>query len=240
MRAITDQLNADFAGVISEPKGKIRFKRDAESYEDNKLHYIGTEDVNNKIGSDSILFFANGDFQSTGQYDYEGTEKTVTGTAACIYYGLAEVEGYSDTEKLDPKKKVLVRRQTIITGDDRWEPDNELDALQEYCKESLAYLIADSLFDANDLMEPPPLDTRDEVDLSMYMAKGVDDFTIQFDEWDSISDKLEWVPIDETEFSKYENERIVARALKFSFKIYDSRGVIEKGRRFSHIVYLLD
>ena len=30
------------------------------------------------------------------------------------------------------------------------------------------------------------------------------------------------------------------RALKFTFKIYDSKGIIEKGKTFTHIVYIGD
>jgi prepilin-type N-terminal cleavage/methylation domain-containing protein len=240
MRAITDQLNADWKGRIATTPGKIGFVRDARSYEDNKVYYTGEEDVNDNIGSDSILFFASGDFQSTLQYKYDGgDEKTVTGEDACIYYGIADVTSYEPKEKPDPKKKVLVRRQTILTPDANW-PDLAEGEWGEYYEKSLDDFLA--ALDMNDLMEREELDLYDANDLSMYMAKGVDDFTIQYvgDEVPSENrDFNEWRPTDQQVEDGWPD---VLRpiALKFSFTIYDSRGVIEKGRRFTHIVYLLD
>lgn len=245
MRVITDQLNADLKGHIGNPRGKIRFLRNAQSYEDNKVYYTGGEGVNNNIGSDSILFFATGDFQSTGQYDYEGATdpRTVIGTTACIYYGIVDVE---DTDPRDPKQKVLARSQTIITGDDKWEGENKLEDMNEYCEESLAYLIANLVPDdvkaLMEQMEDKELDLDDANDLSMYMAKGVDDFTIQYVGYEDPPegrDFNEWRPTD-GEVEDWENKDLGPLALKFSFTIYDSRAIIEKGRRFTHIVYLLD
>jgi prepilin-type N-terminal cleavage/methylation domain-containing protein len=250
MRAITDQLNADWKGYIANTPGKILFQRHAESYEDNKVYYTGEEDVNDNIGSDSILFFASGDFQSTGQYEYAGgDEKTVIGTAACIYYGLADVASYSETEEYDPKKKVLVRRQIILTPDTNWPELEEDDEWGEYYRESLTdFLVNLDMNDVNSengLMEKVVLALEDANDLAMYMAKGVDDFTIQYvgeerDEEGNSKDKEfnEWRPTDE-EVEGWP-EYLEPVALKFSFTIYDSRAIIEKGRRFTHIVYLGD
>ncbi|MHC4068275.1 MAG: PilW family protein [Planctomycetota bacterium] len=242
MRVITDQLNADLKGHIGTPPGKIRFQREAESYEDNKLHYFGTEDTI-EVSEDSIIFFASGDFQSTGQYEYNGATdpRTVIGTAACIYYGLANVNG---ADEFDPKQKILVRRQTIITPDENWVVNHELTDKEEYCTESLADLIVDlDPADVNDiLMAEEELDLNDANDLAMYMAKGVDDFTIQYVGDEVPSENLdfnEWRPTDQ-QFDDGWPKMLIPVALKFSFKIYDSRGVIEKGRRFTHIVYLVD
>ena len=245
MRAITDQLNADFKGFIKDAPSRVKFD-DAESYKDNKLHYFSDDDKI-KVSEDSILFFASGDFQSTGQYVYDGDDddrRTVIGAVACIYYGIADVTSYKPEEEPDPKKKVLVRRQTILIGDDKddnWNGSGELTDWQEYCEESLAEAIADPNFDPNDasFMARPELDPYDDDanDLAMYMAKGVDDFTIELAEWAS---ELKWEPEDSNSFDDCEDKDIETKALKFSFTIYDSRGVIEKGRRFTHIVYLKD
>ena len=238
MRAITDQLNADLKGRVANTPGKIGFVRDARSYKDNKMRYYGTEEKI-KVGEDSIVFFANGDFQSTGQYDYEGDEKTVTGTAACIYYGLTNEQG---KDKLDPKQKVLIRRQTILTGDKKWDEGHDLYDKKEYSIRSLAEELAVlDMDDVNDLMDPVPLTLDDVNDLSMYMAKGVDDFTIQYvgDENPTESKEFnEWRPTDDEVLVW--PEQLIPTALKFSFTIYDSRAIIEKGRRFTHIVYLED
>jgi hypothetical protein len=42
-------------------------------------------------------------------------------------------------------------------------------------------------------------------------------------------------PLDESDF---DNIPGLGRALKFTFTLYDSRGVMKEGRTFTHIVYL--
>lgn len=59
--------------------------------------------------------------------------------------------------------------------------------------------------------------------------------------WDGVSDgeynELLFDPNDLVE--EYFNEIPgLGRALKFTFTLYDSKGVFENGRIFSHIVYL--
>lgn len=221
LRAVTDQLNADFKGQIWNPRGKVLFN------------------YNNKVRSDSIIFFANGDFQSTGQYG----DKTVVGNVACIYYGLAN----PSTSK--PKEKILQRRQTILIydPDSDWE-GKQLEELAEYCNEdkksSLSELIAEK-FDANDIMmERPKLDPNDPNDLVMYMADGVDDFTIQYVGLDDTGKEFnQWRPenanIKGSE-EEWKNKSFLPLAFKFTFTLYDSKGILENGRRFTHIVYLGD
>ncbi len=214
LRAVTDQLNADFKGQIWNPQGKVLFN------------------YNNKVRSDSIVFFANGDFQSTGQYD----GKTVVGNVACIFYGQA------DTSTNKPEEKILIRRQTILIFDpcSDWE-DKELDDLAEYCNEdkksSLAELIANPSFDANDLMDTD-FDPNDVNDLVMYMAKGVDDFTIQYVGLDDTGKEFnQWRP-ENYEADDWSVDDARPLAFKFTFTLYDSKGIFENGRRFTHIVYL--
>ena len=232
LRAVTDQLNADFKGQIWNPPGKIRFGFDNSDI-DGKIV---------KVRSDSIVFFAGGDFQSTGQYDYGGTNKTVVGNVACIFYGQA------DTSTDKPEEKILVRRQTIITPDLDWEPDLDLEELGEYCNtESLAGLIAKK-FDANDIMnKTPDLDPNKPDDLVMYMAKGVDDFTIQYVGLDYDNpeefDFNQWRPENgdiKSDSGKWKDKSFAPLAFKFTFTLYDSKGIFENGRRFTHIVYLGD
>ena len=237
LRAVTDQLNADFKGQIWNPPGKVRFG-------------FGNSDIDGKnveVRSDSIAFFANGDFQSTRQYD----GKTVVGNVACIFYGQA------DTSTNKPKEKILVRRQTILTSDTSLTNDFDLDDLAEYCNEdeksSLAELIADPSFDANSLMGRPDWDSNDlgEDDLVMYMADGVDDFTIQYvgTDYDEFGNPVEefdfnqWRPENKnikSDSGKWKDKSFAPLAFKFTFMLYDSKGIFENGRRFTHIVYLGD
>jgi hypothetical protein len=181
--------------------------------------------------ADQIAFFANGDFQSTGQYNNGGGEKTVAGNVAIIFYGL-ENGGANN-----PREKVLVRRQTILTSDADLTQDLDFDGQTEYYKKSMSELIAES-FDVNDMMKMWILNPSEPNDLVTYLAEGVDDFTIQFAEWNSLNKKFEWPPRDESEFDKY--KMISSNAFKFTFTLYDSKGVLKDGKTFTHIVYLGD
>jgi len=222
LRAVTDQLNADFKGQIWDPQGRVLF-----NYDDD-----------NKVRSDSIVFFANGDFQSTKQYG----GKTVVGNVACIFYGQA------DTSTNKPEERILVRRQTILSSDSTLPASGPLG---EYYEASLAEWIVDPPIDPNDWINRPNLDPNDVNDLVMYMARGVDDFTIQyvgldFDESGDLVEEFEfneWRPengdIKDEEY-KWKNKSFAPLAFKFTFTLYDSKGIFENGRRFTHIVYLRD
>ena len=251
LRAITDQLNADFKGFRWPPWFKVNFGF-GESEIDGQL-----EDVR----SDRILFFANGDFQSTRQYKdiTSVNDKTVVGNVAGIFYGLADIPSYSPQEKLNPRKKILLRRQTILTAESDWG-DLDLKEAGEYSDEdgmsSLSELIAEQIRvggwntpDINDLISKRDLDPADEKDLVKYMAKGVDDFSIQYvgvdyDEFGNVEDLFdfnEWRPINrelEIREDYWDDKFFAPAALKFTFKLYDSKGIIKNGRTFTHIVYL--
>jgi prepilin-type N-terminal cleavage/methylation domain-containing protein len=210
LRAITDQIDADFKGARMEYGGRIVFSWGGE------------------VRSDGIAFFANGDFQSTGQYD--DPNRTVVGNVASIYYGIAE------SGTTDPREKILVRRQTILTADSPADPN----FFKEYYDKSLSELRVERPggFDADwsQWTESRSLDN----DLVTYMAKGVDDFTIQYigseDPPDPNKEFNDWRP-NNTEASGWP-ERLYPRAFKFSFRLYDSKGVIKDGKPYSYIVWL--
>jgi hypothetical protein len=91
MRAITDQLNSDFAGLRKD--GEIFVIWDAEP---------------NLYRADRITFFANGDFQSYGT--------PLVGNLARISYMLAK-RGNVEVSGQLPEKRILARTQHILTGD---------------------------------------------------------------------------------------------------------------------------
>jgi hypothetical protein len=94
-------------------------------------------------------------------------------------------------------------------------------------------------------MDDKSLNLNDANDLVNYMAKGVDDFTIQYvggEDWGAtppiIKNFNEWRP---------ENSEVIGWpkalypiAFKFTFTLYDSKGVIKEGREFTHIIYIGD
>jgi len=214
LRAITDQLNADFKGVRRTFPGKVR-------------HHL----ISGLIRSDCIAFLANGDFQSTGQY----VGRTVVGNVASIFYGLA------DPQVARPQDKILVRRQTILTYDSSVPIIDPMNLDEEYYTKSLAeWRVLPP--DPNYWTMNPAIDPNDYRDLVMYMAKGVDDFAIQFARWDPVLVNYRWWPAnqDMPAVGFQPTQPIAANAIKFTFTLYDSKGIIRNGRIFTHIVYLGD
>jgi len=226
LQAITGQLNADFKGLRWTPGGRISFTPPGTG-----------------VRADRIVFFANGDFQSTGQYNDGGGEKTVAGNTAIIFYGQAANPDPCSTEPKDRRKKILVRRQTILTSDTDLEKEFgfDVDEQSEYYESSLSQLAADENFDIDEMMEVRPLDINEPNDLVTYMAEGVDDFTIQYvGEDESLKPFNEWRPIDANTNEDWLDEDFDPKAFKFTFTLYDSKGVLEDGKTFTHIVYLGD
>ncbi|OHB61179.1 MAG: hypothetical protein A2167_04950 [Planctomycetes bacterium RBG_13_46_10] len=215
LRAITDQLNADFKSIASSYGGYIGFNTDKYTI----------DGVTTNINSDCIAFFTNGDYKSTSQYG----GKTISGNAACVFYGPADPNSFS--RLLKPQDKILLRRQTILTAD---APEAGSDPRGEYYITTLTeWRIQPPFSNPRDWVKRPHIDPGNlKEQFVMYLAQGADNFTIQFAETDS-SGKIGW--------SRHEDGTpgdIRTNALKFTFTLYDSRGVIRKGRTFTHIVYL--
>ena len=248
LRAITDQFNRDFKGIRRDAPMAIQFRRDGDTRRD------------------SIVFFANGDFQSIRQYWYSGSSgpalRTVVGNVASIYYGPAS----------DPN--ILARKQKILTSDSLLIDTPALGDPNEFLIDSLA----EWRVDINDVsfgawvVDAPRVDLYLylEEDLPLYMTDGVANFMIQIGEWDQVNQTFIWLP-DNSVFDFvgdpdsdgngvfgffynvpasdelvqqlndwYDESANWPRAIRFTFTLYDSRGIIENGRTFTHIVYLGD
>jgi hypothetical protein len=67
----------------------------------------------------------------------------------------------------------------------------------------------------------------------MYMAKGVDNFTIKYAEYDTTTQKVLW-----NRSTEGSPGGIRTNAFKFEFTLYDSKGFIKNGRTFTHIIFL--
>jgi hypothetical protein len=78
----------------------------------------------------------------------------------------------------------------------------------------------------------------------MYMAKGVDDFTIQYvgsEKKPPVNKKFnEWRPTNSDVLLGGWSTELYPIAFKFTFTLYDSKAIIKQGRTFTHIVYLGD
>ena len=215
LRAITEQLNADFRSIAQSYGGYIAFNTDKYNIDGSSI----------EINSDCIAFFANGDFQSTRQYD----GRTIAGNVACVFYGPADSNSFSQFP--EPKEKILLRRQTILTAD---VPLQGSDARGEYYEKSLAHWrVSPPFADPDDWVKRPLIDPNNlKENFVMYLAKGVENFTIQFAEQDPLG-KIMWM-----RRKKGEGQNISTNAFKFTFTLYDSKGIIKNGRTFTHIVYL--
>jgi|GEM_PF-3691159 len=74
----------------------------------------------------------------------------------------------------------------------------------------------------------------------MYFAKGVDNFTIEFcGKSNILGGDIDWQPPDNTRrrFGLSGVDPYPA-LIKFTFTLYDSKGILKTGRRFEHIVYI--
>lgn len=208
----------------------------------------------NGVRLDRIAFFAEGDFQSTGQYRVGVKEKTIVGNTAAIFYGQTVHPDPNSTDLATIRKKILARRQTIIPIDPNLNlPDQDkLKPPREYYEKSLSVWNAEIVArkpeaDVNNIAERPTYDPAarpaDMNDLSvMYLAKGVHNFAIQYAEWDPRKKMYVWKPTYDdlkNHSSDWQKKRTFStEALKFTFTLYDSRGILKNGRTFTHIVYL--
>ncbi|MHC4693395.1 MAG: pilus assembly FimT family protein [Planctomycetota bacterium] len=104
LRAITDQLNADFKDMRKDGVILVAWK----AVYDNNL--------NRHVRFDTILFFANGDFQSYRPYN----NRIVRGNTARVCYMLAK-DGFGVTATRawgqKSESRILARSQHILTAD---------------------------------------------------------------------------------------------------------------------------
>ena len=240
-RAITQQLNADFKGLRKDAPMGIVFVKDAAG-----------------LRSDRIAFLSNGDFQSVRLYKYKKSDdtvaiKTVAGNVAAILY--------SPTAN---NQTILARKQKILTVDPTLLDSPILPDPIEFIIDSLAtWKVRPAKLYLVQWLAPPILDPRLEEHIPMYAADGVSNFTIQLAAYDA--NGLTWPPANtdfvpplDTDgdgififsFNLYNPDSLtipdhyysasLPRSLKFTFTLYDSKGILNRPQTFTHIVYLDD
>ncbi len=262
LRAITDQLNADFKGLRKDTPLLIWFEKDS---------------VPNRY--DQIMFFADGDFQSIQLYNKspgepdDGGDTLVRGNIARIHYGHAQSLDPADGMIKDPillkdEDRLLARRRHILTTNfSLWPDPNDLamtiffdgrNEVYEHDRLSLAqWKIVDGIAYGKEIIPAcfvfrPYVDVGDSSTFHKLLCEGVGSFAVQWAYWDS-SNELSWFPETNTDFTAnpfgiYFNipgsisgwfpGGDIPPALKFTFRLYDSKGIIKEGRTFTHIVYL--
>jgi prepilin-type N-terminal cleavage/methylation domain-containing protein len=294
LRAITDQLNADFKGLNKD--GEIFVVWDATQLRDTAYK---DSDLDGYERFDRIMFFSDGDFQSYG------TDPMVRGNTARICYTLAR-NSESRPEQQDRAKRILARTQHILTSDmnltDFLNPGSfsnaqwfEWNNRYEYDKISIEQwkripweekmnmlsVICDVQVFQSDVAEDVRgviVEPTNANSIHMLLCEGVGEFKIQG--WSDTQRR--WIPevdpdgdgnLADTHFFLTEPNDVpgllypyppngrgrinnifidsewlnrahfneipgLGRALKFTFTLYDSRGIIKEGRTFTHIVYL--
>jgi len=228
LRVITEQLDADFQSVIYEYGGKNSARTQTYTIDGNDY----------PVNSDSVVFFASGDFQSTEQY---GTgPETIAGNVAVIFYGQPDPDSYDRVP--EPRDTWLLRRQTILASEA--EADDS-DPNGEYYATSLEAWFASGTQseDLHGWSIAPVIDPNDvQANQPMYLAQGVHNFTISYLERDDEvgTEPIVWkrrVASDEDDDGD-EPATISPYVFKFTFTLYDSRGIIKNGRTFTHIVFV--
>lgn len=226
LRIITEQLDADFRGAALQYPyvygGYLAANTDTAT--------VGGKSTT--ANSDALAFFTCGDFRSTGQYS-GGTRGTATvaGNVACVVYCQPDPNSYSRPPQ--PYEKVLLRRQTImaISG-----PAADSSPRGEYfAKSPQEWLVNPPFADPNHwLMRPVVEPNNVKASLPMYVAKGVDNFTIHYLDANTQlhTEAIPWLRYT----SKSEADYVNPKAFKFTFTLYDSKGILKKGRTFTHIV----
>jgi prepilin-type N-terminal cleavage/methylation domain-containing protein len=215
LRAITDQLDADFAGLQ---------KSNAKMFVDFSSGSPFT---------DSIVFFATGDFQT---YDAYGTnDETVRSNIARIYYGQAATPSPTSQVEKDRRSKILARKQVILAPS-KTTATNEYDP-NSFFKEAKKSFSEDT--NSCSWLIRPDVDPNKETEIPMYLARGVDEFSIMVDDGIDPNHSIEWWPQPADRPTKFENRpRVYPDLIKFTFTLYDSKGIIKNGRRFEYIVYI--
>jgi len=217
LRAVTDQLDADFKGL----------RRDAPL-----LMWFSLDDPNRY---DQIMFFADGDFSSIQVYD-KTTErpdlngsKVIRGNMARVFYGQANVNTHdpgSATEPRDLKgpkerKRILARRQHVSDPNianknlEYWPEIDLLDFSEifdgqpkedRYEHDTLTLAEWQSI-DGSDYSggssvvgisfdNRAAINTSDSRTYHKLLSEGVGSFSIQFAYWDTLNgnDRFYWFP----------------------------------------------
>ncbi len=229
LRVITEQLDADFKGAA------LQYPYVYDGYLATNTETTTVAGVTTTVNSDALAFFTCGDFRSTNRYADAGSSlQTVAGNVASILYCQPDPNSYPRPPK--PYEKVLLRRQTIlaISG-----PDSSSNWRGEYLQESPQGWVVRPPYvdDPNRWVTRPVVEPNNvKANLPMYLAKGVDDFTIHYLDASTVlnTQAIPWLRYT----SAPGGNRVGAKAFKFTFTLYDSKGILKRGRTFTHIVVL--
>jgi type II secretory pathway pseudopilin PulG len=225
LRAITDQLDKDFSEICKD--GYLLLRSGVSSGVSGAFH------------ADRLYYFCTGDFQSW-------FDSNVRSNIARVYFGhdtisLGDVNIPASQWRL--ARDVMLLTPGIPKEDDSYGSDFSFADFKD--DESFVLGDAGNLF--NPVLDSIPIDMEQDVnDARRLMCENVGEVLI---EWTDGSEDpcnpgtISWVLEDPNSTNidwRPTGVELWPRALKFTFMLYDSKGIIKGGRQFTHIVYLDD
>jgi prepilin-type N-terminal cleavage/methylation domain-containing protein len=223
LRIITEQLDSDFRGGAIPTRFPYGYP---VHFSYNMRSPVGGGTAT-PMDSDAVLLVTAGDFRSTEQYGGQ----TIAGNVACVFYGQPDPNSYARPPR--PYEKVLLRRQTILTVDGA---AFTFDPFAEYARLSPQGWLVNQSIDPNAWIRRPVIDPNNvKANLPMFVAQGVDSFTVHYLD---ASTQLQTgvIPWIRPTGASAINAVINPKAFKFTFTLYDSKGILKQGRTFTHIV----
>jgi prepilin-type N-terminal cleavage/methylation domain-containing protein len=226
LRAITGQLNTDFEGFCKDGYLIIKTGR-VTRYE-----YKGDTDFNT-VNMDRIYYFTTGDFQSW-------SNANVRSNIARVFMGHDDIS-ISDANTLPFRIPLsqckLARDVCLLTPDSASEIDDSNNISFAQCKAYPLALEGDPNA-ANGILNAsvPTEISINQNNVRHLMCENAGEFKIDWTigEINSITKRLIWYSQSRT----WLTTDTKPEAIKFTFTLYDLKGVLKGGRRFSHIVYL--
>ncbi len=226
LRAITDQLNRDFEGLQKDGYLILHFEQLNRQEFDNS-------DKDN-FRADRIYYFSTGDFQSWFDPD-------IRSNIARVYFGHDHTSLANSGELVCEWK--LARYIVLLTPDISNPPDDCCDVSFAECKIDLSALEDPNNVLINNVVE---IDIEDVNDVRHLMCQNAGQMQIEWTDGTITNSELQWNgnpgPTKPTERWGPDNPDNWPKAIKFTFRLYDSKGIINEdgrvGRLFTHIVYL--
>ncbi|MGB2808267.1 MAG: type II secretion system protein [Sedimentisphaerales bacterium] len=243
LRAITDQLNRDFKGFRKD--GYLILHSDMLS---RKEYVSSAAPADFRV--DRVYYFSTGDFQS-----WFGSN--IRSNITKVYFG-------HDKYSLDPILNRVVSRWSLARDVKMMTPGSSF-FVDDTNNLSFAAFKANVPVTETDakilLISGVPIDIQtDPNDVRGLMCRNVGEIKIEWtDGTRAGNDMILWYgllvpsgyPVEEVglvppdppyraTWTPVTPEQYRPRALKFTFKLYDSRGILKEGRLFTHIVYFGD
>lgn len=229
LRAISSQLNQDFEGFCKD--GYLIIKTELKPLRDIYPNSTDQE----RVRMDRIYYFTTGDFQS---WD----------TTLLIRSNIARVFMGHDTNSLDDNlipepiclsRCKLARDVCLLTPGVKLIDTNSISFAQ--CRDNLMALEEKDPNDAEGILNVSvSADLSDSDNVRRYMCENIGEFKIEWTWGFDSSGNLVWEPgvTKSIGYTEQWPSQTKPKALKFTFTLYDSKGILKGGRRFTHIVYL--